>query len=333
LGTLAMLPLAILARPPDPDDEPEETPWLQIHGAGSGTPNKNLALNGPKYRPYSLEITVGGSKAFIDYRMAPVAPYLAAIGTLHDRTRYKKDISDKDALVQGWIVSQAIKEGFMAGSPVTSLRELSEAAAENNPMSERAVNRTLARGTAGMAANIGIPLAGLWRSLDQLAGGDRNTRDTFLAASIAEIPVASRLNVPSLDVLGDTLTNRTGIGWLADWSKLETPESRIYFAFAQKDVTPTDISRYQPKMTPEMFYEFAKERGRILKDTLLSPSADGPTGLEILSRLNGQARTKDDESAAKKYLDRISQAATRRALRKVNWVDPDKQPLAAPAAP
>ena len=41
---------------------------------------------------------------------------------------------------------QALKESFLSSSPITSLRELSEAAAENQPMSERAVNRTLARG-------------------------------------------------------------------------------------------------------------------------------------------------------------------------------------------
>lgn len=321
VGTMALMPLALLCRPASPDDDPEKSPWLQIHGAGSGNPQTNIALNGPKYRAYSLELRVGDKQTFIDYRMFPLAPYLAAIGSLHDRTRYKKDMAEKSALVQGWIIAQAMKESFLSSSPITSLRELSEAAAENQPMSERAVNRTLARGTVGVVSNL-IPLSGLWRSLDQLAGGDRNTRDTLLAASMAEIPIAGRLNLPSVDVLGDPMTNRGGIGWLADWSKMSTPESRIYQAFAQKDVTPTDISRYQHKLTPEEYYEFAKLRGQLLKDALLSKNEDGQTGLEHFLTLSDKAREKDQDSAAKKYLDRMSRSATRRALAQTGFKVP-----------
>lgn len=329
LGTLAMIPLALFTRPPDPDEDEEEYPWLQIHGAGSGTPQKNIALNGPKYRPYSLEIRVGGRQVFIDYRMAPVAPYLAAIGSLHDRTRYKKAVDDKSALVQGWMLAHALKEGFMASSPITSLRELSEAAAENNPMSERAVNRTLARGTVGIAGNL-IPLSGFWRSLDQLAGGNRNTRDTLLAASLAEIPVASRANVPSVDVLGDVMTNRTGIGWLADWTKMETPESRIYMAFAEKDVTPSDLSRYQTKLTPEQYYELARERGAQIKTVMLTPAGDGKTGLERLLSLSDKPVAVGGDSPAKVFMRRLSDATTKRALEKTGLNEVLKPEVVAP---
>lgn len=326
LGTMALLPLAILARPAGPDDEPEENPWLQIHGAGSGDPKKNIGLNGPKYRPYSIEINRGGTKTFIDYRMFPLAPYLAAIGALHDRTRYAKQLDDKSALVQGWLLAQAMKEGFLSSSPITSLRELSEAAAESQPMSERSLNRMLARGSVGVASNL-IPLSGLWRSLDQLAGGNRNTADTLLAASMAQIPVASRLNVPSVDVLGDTMQSRAGVGWVMDWASKDTPEARIYRAFAEKDVTPTDISKYQHEMTPEEFYAFAQKRGQILKDFLLSRDDSGKLRIEALEKLSDKQRTKDEPSPAKKYLERFSTSATRRALSAVGY----KKPLPAVA--
>lgn len=327
VGTLALLPLAILARPRDPEDDDGILPWLQVHGAGSGKPQTNIALNGPKYRPYSLELRVGGERAFIDYRMFPLAPYLAAIGTMHDRTRYAKNktLDEKSLLIQSWIIGQALKESMMSSSPITSLRELSEAAAENTPMSERSLNRVLARSTVGLASNL-IPLSGLWRSLDQLAGGDRNTRDTLLSAAMAEIPVAGRLNHPSIDVLGDPLTNRTGIGWLADWSKLETPEARIYATFARKGITPADISRYQAKMTPEMFYEFSKARGQMLKDALLATDAGGKTGLDRLNELPSKARTADDDSLSKRFLLRMSRNCTLRALAQVGYKDKPETP-------
>ena len=83
--------------------------------------------------------------------------------------------------------------------------------------------------------------------------------------------------------------------------------------------TPTDISRYQSKMTPEEYYEFAKARGKLLKEALMSPNDEGQLGLDHLLSLSDKAKSKDEDSPAKKYLMRISRSATRRALVQVGF--------------
>jgi hypothetical protein len=315
-GTVAMGALLLACVPPAPEDDEKNVPLLQIHGRGSGNRDKDLAQNGRKWKPYSLEVKLpGGGKVFIDYRLMPVAPYLAAIGFVHDRRRYGKD-RNQEAVYEAYVFGQGMFTAALGQSPMTSLQELVLSTDENRPTSERAISNVVARATAGQAANL-VPMAGFFRSLETLAGGEKKSRADIKSAMLAQLPFGSQFNDPTVDALGEPIKGRFGIGWLADWEKDDSPSARIYKTWADRDVMPSDLNGYRKEMGGQ-FYEFAVERGQNLKAILL---ANDEERLKRLASLSDQLDD-EDRSQARAYMSSLSRAATAQALYKFRQQQP-----------
>jgi len=309
-GTVAMGALLLACVPPGPEDDETDAPFLQIHGRGSGNRDKDLAQNGRRWKPYSLEVKLpGGGKVFIDYRLMPVSPYLAAIGFVHDRRRYGKDLN-QEAVYQAYVFGQGMFTAALGQSPMTSLQELVLSTDENRPTSERAISNIVARATGGQAANL-IPMAGFFRSLETLAGGEKKSRADLKSAMLAQLPFGSQFNDPTVDALGEPIKGRFGIGWLADWEKDDSPSARIFKTWADRDVMPSDLNGYRKELGGR-FYEFSVERGQLLKGILL---ANGEERLKTLASLSDQLDD-EDRSQARAYMSSLSRAATSQALYK-----------------
>lgn len=315
-GTVAMGALLLACVPPAPEDDEKNVPFLQIHGRGSGNRDKDLTQNGRKWKPYSLEVKLpGGGKAFIDYRLMPVAPYLAAIGFVHDRRRYGKD-RNQEVVYEAYVFGQGMFTAALGQSPMTSLQELVLSTDENRPTSERAISNVVARATVGQAANL-VPMAGFFRSLETLAGGEKKSRADIKSAMLAQLPFGSQFNDPAIDALGEPIKGRFGIGWLADWEKDDSPSARIYKTWADRDVMPSDLNGYRKEMGGQ-FYEFSVERGRNLKAILL---ANDEERLKRLASLSDQLDD-EDRSQARAYMSSLSRAATAQALYKFRQQQP-----------
>ena len=129
---------------------------------------------------------------------------------------------------------------------------------------------------------------------------------------MGNMPVVQRANKPAIDILGDVIENR-GFDWFTRSETAGTPEARIYKAFGDKNVSPSNTYTYKGRMEPDQFYDFVKFRGEFIKDKLLENNMDY---LKYLEGLN-------DEDA-KKFMSRLSSAANDEAKIKVGY-DPDLQ--------
>ena len=307
LGTAALAALWAYARPA-PDDE-KDGPWIQVHGNGSGNTAKDMARNGPQWKPWSIEIRTKKGKTFIDYKLSPFAPGLAAIGFLHDKERYDKK---GDLPNLSWALGQGVAAIMLAQSPMQGLGDLASTASIDRMKSEASVSRILARSAVGYATNVVIPVANFWRSIDRAIVLDNKKDATNLsAAMLAQVPFADNFARDRLDVLGDSMANRP-FDWLAQAQASGTPEARIYSLFGAKKIQPSDLYPYRPHMTPEQFYDFTKARGAALKDMLLG------NGEDLLHRMQA---LKPEEAA--KVMHRVNIRATKVAKVAVHYTGKD----------
>jgi hypothetical protein len=303
LGTAALAALWAYARPA-PDDE-KDGPWIQVHGHGSGNTARDMARNGPQWKPWSIEVRTKKGKVFIDYKLTPFAPGLAAVGFLHDKERYDKTGSTP---ALGWALGQGVAAIMLAQSPMQGLSDLASTASIDQMKSEASISRLLARSVAGYATNMAIPLANFWRSIDRAFVLDNKKESGDVAsAMLAQVPFADNFARDRLDVLGDSMENRP-LDWLAQAQASGTPEARIYSLFGAKKIQPSDLYPYRHHMTPEQFYDFTKARGQALKDMLLG------SGEELLHRMQAL-----EPKEAAKVMHRLNLRATKVAKVAVHY--------------
>ena len=298
-GLLLMSALAFLA---DPEDEEAQ---IQIHGPGSGSREKNQALNGPAWMPYSIEFRRDdGTSRFVTYKYSPMAIALAILGTWHDSIRYKK-LHDKEAQERLALSLTGVGHVILDQSFLASAADFMNMFGRDGRVSAEAffstVNRTL------NPANIVVPFANLVRQVARDFDPVKRDRGSIRAALIAGVPVVERFNKPSLDVLGDEMENRFG-DWFTRSEEAGTPESRIYRVFGDQNITPTSTWTYKGQMEPGMFYDFQKERGAELKRLLLEDGGN---------RLNALASATQEE--AEYSLLRLSTFATKIAKSRVGY--------------
>tara|TARA_R110000803_G_scaffold53947_1_gene110519 strand:- start:294 stop:686 length:393 start_codon:yes stop_codon:yes gene_type:complete len=127
---------------------------------------------------------------------------------------------------------------------------------------------------------------------------------------MATFPFVGRGLKPSIDILGNEIPNAP-FDWFTTAEQAGTPQSRIYRAFGEKNISPSNTYSYKNRMTEDQFYDFVKIRGNWIQDKLL---ANNMRWLKALEDRN--------EEKAKKLLSRISRKANDYAKRKVGY-DPD----------
>jgi len=301
-GVLGLAVLGIIGALSNPDD-PDAL--FQVHGGGAGNREKNNALHGPKFQPYSIEIRMkDGSRRYITFQYSPFAIGLAVLGHYHDAVRYKRfDDEERNARFAAAMLG--------AGHVLLDASFLSNAAdflklwSSGTESTERALYRFLGR--TFNPANA-VPFTNLIRNLDSDFDPVKRDRASIVASLYGNMPVVQRVNKPAIDILGDVITNRP-FDWLTRAEAAGTPEARIYWAFAAKNATPSNTYYYKGQMDPEQFYDFVKFRGEYIKDTLLE------NNMAYLKELEGHT----DEDA-KKFMTNLSTYANDYAKARVGFV-------------
>ncbi len=301
LGLAVMGLVYLLSDPDDPDA------LFQIHGGGSGVWAKNTSLHGPAFKPYSIEIkSADGSRRFISLLYSPFAIGLGIIGNIKDQQRYKKFADDElfertaAALLGGGAI--LLEQSFLV-----NLADFLKLWSGDGRVTEAALVSFIARTFSPVTA---VPFSNLLRQVDSSFDDNKRDRSSIVAGLMANVPFAQRFGMPSVDILGDEITN--GIfDWLTKSEAGGTPESRIYRAFGSKMATPSSLNTWRGKMEPDMFYAFKVARGQILKDSLLGNDMDYLREIE--------AATPEE---AKAIMSDLSAWATQQAADKVGYVKP-----------
>lgn len=301
-GIFGIVTLGVLSAMADPDD-PDAL--IQIHGSGAGSRAKNQALNGPRWMPYSIEIRTDEGSKFITYQYSPLLMGLALVGNWHDSKRYRK-LDEKDELERLATAATGIGSVLLDQSFLSNAADLVNMFGRDGQVSTNALYSFLGR--TFNPATVAVPFSSLLRQMERDFDPVARDRPDIMASLMSNVPVASRFNEPALDVLGDPIANRP-FDWFVRASADGTPEARIYRAFAEKDAVPTGIWTYKGKMEPEQFYQFTKERGAFLKESLMRNDA------QLLKAIEDGS-----EKVAAQIVENISRTATQVALSRVGYV-------------
>lgn len=301
-GIFGIVTLGVLSALADPDDD--EAP-IQIHGAGAGSRDRNIALHGPRWMPYSIEIRTDTGSKFVTYQYSPLLMGLALVGNWHDARRYKK-LDEKETTERLAIAATGIGSVLLDQSFLSNAADLVSMFGRDGQTSERALYSFLGR--TFNPATVALPFSSLLRQMERDFDPVARDKADILGSLMSNVAVASRFNEPALDVLGDAIPNRP-LDWWARSSADGTPEARIYRAFAAKGAVPTGIWTYKGTMEPEQFYQFTKERGAIIKETLMRNDA------QLLKAIESG----NDEVAAT-IVENVSRTATQIARARVGFV-------------
>lgn len=304
LGTLATL--AVMGYPTTGKEERDRL-W-RIHGRGTGEIDKDKALWGPKWKPFSIQFNVGKSTYFVPYQWLPIGPALAMVGAYHDGVRYKQ-FDAKDGSYRLASSFLAMPQAMFSQSFFKQLSDTADAIMGTGHKSEQGTRLAIARATAGTVTSAIIPLANLVNSVDREF--DPNVRDisSVKAALLSQVVGLRHLNGVKLDILGEPIENRP-FDWFYTQAARDTPEAKIYATFARLGLDPGDGSGERLKLG-DKFADFYKARQSFIRDRLLR---DGASLLDNIAHSN--------DVRARELLHPVTEAATARALKDVGYKAP-----------
>jgi hypothetical protein len=296
IGSTAMIAAYALDRlnAGDDDDEPG---WFAVFGKGSGESRKDNQMRERGWRPWSIKL----GKYYVDYRLTPLAIPLGIIGSVRDAERWRKleekDIATRLGFATLRSLSVVTDMSFMSG--MTQFLEMLNV--DSAEQAARLGRSFIARSTVGAA----VP--NFFKQLDRTF--DPNLRDSsnFLEACLREIPIASRLAGPRLNVLGEPVKQRIGpvslvlgkeIGTDPVWNLIVKNEAWISVPSNRQYIYG---GRRERRMTENEFYSFIKYRGEFLREIIE----------RNLSRMEGRSKARINEDIGRYTIQARDKAKSR----------------------
>jgi hypothetical protein len=289
--------------------DPEDDDVFKIHGSGPLDFNKARQLRGTGWMPYSIQI----GSAYVSYRNTPLVAVLGWIGSIHDKRRYApEDLEDEEFITRMAYSFTALGQLTLDASFLVNMADMFMVLQRGD---EESATRGLTRMFTRMAdPSTMVPASNLLRQLNEDLDPELRDRNGIAASMLSRVPVGSFYNKPALDLLGEPIDNRP-LDWI--WGVEKDPDSdssvRIWRMIADKQAFITNTWQYRKPMGDEMFYEFTKVRGALIREALLE------RGGRLLSRMEGMA-----PEDAQDEMQKISRKATATAREMVNF-NPDKK--------
>lgn len=301
VGSTAMIAAYALDRLNGGDDD-DKTGWFGVFGKGSGDSNKDNQMRERGWRPWSIKL----GKHYFDYRLTPLAIPLGVIGSVRDAERWRK-LDEKDIYIRlGFAALRSLSVitdmSFMSG--ITQLMGLLD---QNNVEgSARKLNSFIARST------VGAVVPNFFKQLDRTFDPTLRDSSGFLEACLREIPIASRLAGPRLNVLGEPVKQRVGPVSLVLGKEIGTDPVWNLIVKNEAWISVPDKAQYiyggrrERKMTENEYYDFIKYRGEFLREKIE----------RNLSRMEGRSKARINEDIDRYTLQARDKAKSR--IRKEN---------------
>jgi hypothetical protein len=258
IGTTAMVAAYALDRLQGGDDDDDQG-WFAIYGSGAGSSAKNNQMRERGWRPWSIRI----GRTYYDYRLTPIAIPFGIIGSIRDAERWRKmdeqSIQMRTAFATLRALSVINDMSFMAG--LTEFVEMMNV--DSAEQANKMARSFFARQT------IGAITPNLFKQLDRTF--DLSVRDnaTIMDALLREIPIASRLGSPKLNVLGEPIKQTTGPLSLVITHVKDAPVWNLIVANEAWISVPSKTQYIGKRvMTETEYYSFIKYRGEILREKI-----------------------------------------------------------------
>lgn len=258
IGTTAMVAAYALDRLQGGDDDDDQG-WFAIYGSGAGSSAKNNQMRERGWRPWSIRI----GRTYYDYRLTPIAIPFGIIGSIRDAERWRKmdeqSIQMRTAFATLRALSVINDMSFMAG--LTEFVEMMNV--DSAEQANKMARSFFARQT------IGAITPNLFKQLDRTF--DLSVRDnaTIMDALLREIPIASRLGSPKLNVLGEPIKQTTGPLSLVITHGKDAPVWNLIVANEAWISVPSKTQYIGKRvMTETEYYSFIKYRGEILREKI-----------------------------------------------------------------
>jgi len=258
IGLIAMAAMYSLTEPDD-----KENSLIEITAGGTGDFKKNYELKQLGWKEYSIRI----GNEWISYQYSPLALALAPIGFLRDREKYHKETVLEDGV--GAIFSYSLYNSMKFMLDMTFMGTLNNvvgAISSDNPRSGMEMLTNTASNTAKgfITPNLFTQTMKQYNEWFNIPTKDAHT---VIEKLYKDVPVVKNGLYDKLNALGDPVVLQT--------DRIETNvKNDVIWEFIVKNNafigTPSKrsivIEKPKPReCTNEEYYNFIKERGRIIK--------------------------------------------------------------------
>jgi hypothetical protein len=259
MGTAAMVTLYALDRMQDDDDEKKK---FAIYAAGPGDMAKRHQMEETGWRPYSIRI----GKHYFDYRLTPFAVPFAIVGYVRDAERWKK-------MDEATILSRMAYATLKSGSAVFEMSFLS-GVNQLVDMLQRETPDSAAKALKSyIGRNAGSLVPALFKQLDRTFDTQIHDNATIKEALLREVPIASHLVKPKLNLLGEPVLQTAGPTSIFFNKERSNPVWKLIVDNEAWISTPAKNTKIgygdqQRAMTEDEYYEYIQESGRIIRERL-----------------------------------------------------------------
>lgn len=241
---------------------------IQITGGGTGDWEKDKQLRESGWQPYSIKI----GDTYYSYQYTPLVFMTGFLGNMNDAARYG-DEDEQTLMKRGQIALSRIGGQVADMTWINSASTFLGALTEKNPDKQaKGIKDLLASTTRGF-----IPFAGAITQTNQAVQSafsmpQKQVNGSFQAL-IQDIPIARNSLNDKVNALGDPIVRDIDVV-----TSKETQDPVMKFLLDKEawvsSVNKNTISVYDDKLkmerpiTDDEYYEFSKQRGKLLKDVL-----------------------------------------------------------------
>jgi hypothetical protein len=297
MGTAAMAAAYILDRMGGDDDDDKKK--FAIYGAGPGSSSKRFQLEETGWKPYTIKL----GKHYFDYRLTPFAVPFAIIGNVRDAERWRK-MDEKSILIRASYAVLKSASTINDMSFLSGVNQLIEMVQRDSPDSAYSALKSYG------ARNASTVIPALFKQIDRTF--DENIRDnsTIQEALLREVPIASHLVKPKLNLLGEPVAQTAGPTSIFFSKERSNPVWKLIVdkeAWISKPATDTKIG--DSIMDEDEYYQYVKESGEIIREQI-------GRQLPRLQELNKERAGKIIDDITQNARDRIKYKITRERWKK-----------------
>lgn len=266
IGTSLMIAAYMLSESGDDDEEP----LMEITGNGTGDYKKNYELQETGWQPYSIK--VGGK--WYSYQYTPLVLALGYIGHIRDLEKYKGEkLEEEGPATKAVLAAKMTARTMLDATAMSSLNAIMKAVMNDESESnvDGVIRSALQTGSSFVVPNMYTQGAKTMESLFEIP--TKEVRNSLAGRILRDIPVARNQYYDKVNALGEPVIpdqNFMISSKQSDpvWDLLE--RKRIFINSPSPNTAKiVDPKTDEPRLlTDQEFYEFAKERGTIIRSRI-----------------------------------------------------------------
>jgi hypothetical protein len=300
----------------------DEDDWFELSAGGPRDKDKKYELMKGGWRPYTITFKDGTK---VNYQDWPIAPMIAAVGTIRDAFKYDK-YDEETFLDSAKLGAYGFATAIYDKSLMKGINDFVELFKPSQPSNTSSGSQRLVAWAAGQMEAVSFSNLSqqIW-SLIKESNGDPIKEAKGLEVLYRDLPVISDELNPIIDVFGDPVLPSTSERIVPYYS---VPEERkdlvvkylnelgVYVGIASERPIINFEEETERKMTRDELYQYRKLAGQKTKEYLIEYLE------EMKEIMNDEATDKASKrEIMQKLVNRITKGAREEALEELFYVD------------